>query len=153
MCACSTSRWIAWSRRRGPRAPRRSGRRLCHLLRLLASGLKVSLQLGDLVLRCGQRVLLHEGELRDPKARFRVAREQLADMRVSVAIDRRQTGLHSRHGTEAARRLAAHPGDDILDEVAFLVGHCSVPDEPGGSPAARCTHDVVKRHRARKLNL
>ncbi len=83
----------------------------------------------------GQRVLLHERELRQPVARVGVAVEQVADQGVGVAIDRRQGGLRRGRDRAAApgtrgsrrRRTTADAGEEVRDDVAFFVGHRCPP--------------------------
>ena len=104
------------------------GRLLGRLLRLLQR----RFHLLEAVLRLGQRVLLHEGELGQAVARFRVAVEHLADQRVRLAIDRRQRLWRrgrDRAAPWAGRRLraAADAADEVRDDVAFFVGHAVPP--------------------------
>jgi hypothetical protein len=98
--------------------------------------LQLPLQPLDAILRLGQRVFLHEGELGHPIARRGIAVEH-ADQPVRLGIDRRQRlGRGRRHRAECrlSRRLcAAGAGDELGDDVTFFVGHWGTLWVPWGA--------------------
>lgn len=92
------------------------------LLRLLY----LVLQPLDTILCLGQRVFLHERELRNAIARFRVFLQKLPDQGIRVAVHRRERRLRRRNRAAAnALRagLTADPCDKLADYIAFFVCH------------------------------
>src|SRR5689334_2266371 len=79
-------------------------------------------------------MLLDEGQLCQPIARRRIAIEQIRNQPVCIDVDRRQRLCC--HRNRAAERgpalclIAADPGDELSNDVAFFVGHWGTPWVP-----------------------